>query len=111
MNDKIREVQDYFKNKILKGEFTVFETRENVLTIAVDGEYKFGLLVGDFPTIQYRYAEHNFMNLDLSKDDEIVLKSLVTPVMLEFKRNVLLAEKRAELEKLENELSINDLTK
>jgi hypothetical protein len=41
MEAKVKEVQDYFKNKILSSEFEVTEITEHRLNLNIDSVYKF----------------------------------------------------------------------
>ena len=47
MKEKIKEIQDYFKDKILSEDFEVSEVSEHVTTLLVDGEYKFNIWTGN----------------------------------------------------------------
>jgi hypothetical protein len=43
MKNKIKEVQDYFKAKILAGDFEVKKVSNHVSCIVVDGEFEFSI--------------------------------------------------------------------
>ena len=108
MKEKINEVEKYFKDKLLNKEFEIKEISEYVLRILVDGEYQFNLWLGnwDIPDNTKCYdGYYNFMMLDFTKEESILLKSKVRPEIMDYKRNVLIAQKRAELDKLEKEIA------
>lgn len=103
MEQKIKEVQDYFKAKILSGFIEVVETTEATITVSVDDKYKFTFLIGNFPTVQYECGA-NFVRLELTRDEQLELNTLLHPVNKQWKKEVLLNQKREELLKLESEL-------
>lgn len=45
MEQKIKEVQEYFKSKMLKGEFEPIEFKDSTLRIEIDSKYRFGFYV------------------------------------------------------------------
>jgi len=101
MESKIKEVQDYFKNKIFAGDFAVGSTTEHTIKLIVDSEYSFQFLVGNFPPSMY---DNCFIRFDMTREEKDELKLLIDPIMKTYKINVLLQEKRDELAKLEKEL-------
>ncbi len=46
MKTKIKEVQDYFADKIARGLYKVTEVNDKYLHIIIDGKYKFGIWTG-----------------------------------------------------------------
>lgn len=66
MEEKIKEVQEYFKNKMLKGEFVLGERIEsNYYDIVIDKKYSFSIWINNFtqaPTINvWDSCSKNFM--------------------------------------------------
>jgi len=110
MKTKIAEVQDYFKDKILSGDFKITEVGEYVIKITVDDEYRFSLWIGNWDikdNMKCYDGYYNFMMIPFTQEESIQLKNRLTPEVSNYRRNVLLVEKRKELEKLENEISIS----
>lgn len=104
---KINEVNQYFKDKLLAGEFTILKMKEHTCKIEIDGQYQFNVWIGNFTTIpdSTRLYEdnYNFMHIELSKEESIQLNSILKPAVLGWRKNILIEQKRAELEQLLNE--------
>ena len=108
METKIKEVQSYFRNKLIAGDFKIDGTDEYVLNITVDGKYKFSIWIGNwnFPdNVRLYDGYYNFMMVDFNQKEIIKLKSIIAPEVDKFRKNVLLKNKRKELEELEKELN------
>ena len=108
MESKINEVQDYFKNKILAGDFETIEIGEYVFQIKVDEKYQFSIWIGNWniPDNTKLYdSYYNFIMFDLTKEEAIQLKAAIMPKVKAYRTGKLIEEKRKELAKLENELS------
>lgn len=101
MESKIKEVQDYFKTKILTGDFKVKETGRSTLAVEVDEKYPFEFLLGEFPAIQYNGSE-NFIMLGFTRKND--LNKVLMPIYNKFISEVLLKQKREELAMLESDL-------
>lgn len=73
MKRKIQEVQEYFKNKILTGNFTVLSVKEYALEIKIDGEYLFTIWVGNEETCQQHDVDYytNFISIPKFSAKEI----------------------------------------
>lgn len=107
MKEKIIEIQQYFKNKLLAGEFTILKMKENTCKIEIDGEYQFIIWIGNFikyPELTRLYEyEASFMQLDMTEEERIILNSILKPAVLRYRKDTLIAQKQAELEKLISE--------
>lgn len=106
MKTKIKQVQDYLKNKLLSGEFEVEEIEEYRLCLIIDNEYKFTIWVGNpnIPDSRSQCEGSNFMMLDLSHKDRIMLHVKTKKIVSDYRKNILLASKRKELKRLQKEL-------
>ena len=107
MEAKIKEVQEYFKNKLLSSEFEVAKIQECTIDLLVDSNYLFVIWTGnlDIPTTTQNYSNTlSFMDLEFTKDESIQLSKLMRPIVLKYKKDVLIEEKKQELEKLLNEI-------
>jgi hypothetical protein len=109
MQNKIKEVQDYFKNKILKGDFKVTKVDSYYVDILVDDLYEFTFWSGNSNLPETR-KQHgfNFMDLGLTTDEVVVIDSLLHKHIIDFKRNELYDVKVKELERLKLELNITE---
>lgn len=106
MEAKIKEVQDYFKNKLLSNNFEVQETRECTIDLLVDSKYLFVIWTGNLHLTKYRKNYSNtlsFMDLEFTDDESIELTKILRPIILKYKKDVLIEEKKQELERLINE--------
>ena len=104
MKEKIQEVVSYFKNKLLAGEFDITKIEENLCTIKVDGEYIFTIWIGNlikYPdSVKLWNYGYNDMILKLTDEESIQLQSILKTPILTYRKNTLIAEKQAELDKL-----------
>lgn len=108
MQNKIKEVQDYFKNKILTGDFEITEIENYSMVLKVDKIYEFVFWTGnvDIPESRKQY-EFNFMDLDLTEEDHFAIDVILQPSIQDYRRNELYNQKVLELENLKAELGIN----
>ena len=106
MKTKIKEVQEYFKNKLISGDFKIDEVDQYVLKVTIDDEYKFSLWIGNwqFNTTRLYDGYYNFIMFDLTEEEGIKLKNIISPEVESFWKNVLIERKRKELAELENEI-------
>lgn len=108
MKTKIKEVQDYFKGKMLSGEFTIIGVEEYTIELLIDDEYKFIIWIGnvDIATSRKPYSgKLSFMDIGLTDDEAIKLNDLLLPAINKFRKETLLEQKWKEFERLQNELS------
>lgn len=80
MEAKIKEVQKYFRDQILAGNFKLVEYSGYVIILRVDEIYDFYIWIGniELPNTRYQYrSEFSFMNLDFSDDDILRLHYLL----------------------------------
>lgn len=107
IENKIKEIQEYFKEKILKWEFE-FVTEDYYSTILVDWKYKFTFRFYDNKISMERDVwDQNFFIINLSEEEEKkfyeTLKNIWYVERLEEeKRN----EKMKQYEKLKKELGL-----
>lgn len=77
MKNKIKDVQRYFKEKIINQDYKISSVDGSVRTILIDEEYVFKLI--PLPRIEsfMFYGSDNFMNLNFSqKEKELVWNSI-----------------------------------
>lgn len=107
MKAKIKEVQDYFINKILSGEFIITEVNKHTLSLLVDNTYKFEIWIANDPENRKTYEtglESYFISLEFSEEQSIELDKILQPHIQEWREKVDLAEKRKQLQRLKEEL-------
>ena len=106
MEKKIKQVQDYFIAKILAGEFRITEISEHRLKLIVDEKYPFEIWIANGPTYRrlYEYSNIQFMTLVFTEEQSIRCDSVLQPAIQEWRKEVLLVEKKKQLEQLKKEL-------
>ena len=108
MKKQIKQVQDYFKNKMLSNDFEILNVDEYTLELRIDSEYKFVIWTGnvDIPQSRKLYSgKLSFMDINMTNDEAIKFNELLLPAINKFRKETLLEQKRKELEQLQNELS------
>jgi len=107
MKNQIKKVQDHFKKKLLSKDFEITRVEEYTLELLIDSEYKFIIWTGsvDIPTSRKPYSgKLSFMDIEMTDEDAIKFNELLLPAINKFRKETLLAEKKKELERLQNEL-------
>ena len=107
MKNKIKEVQDYFKSKLFAQDFKIEKVSEYQIEISIDLEYKFIIWTGnqDIPRSRKNYdGALSFMDLQLNVHESEKLHGILSPVVKKYRAEVLLNQKKLELEKLQREI-------
>jgi hypothetical protein len=104
MENKIIEVQEYFKIKLLDGDFKIDSVGEFTATVIVDEKFEFSLWVGN-KDIEgsvriYHGSNMNFIHLDFSVAESEKIKK----ILLEDIKKGELKSKQKQLEKLQKEI-------
>ena len=80
MKEKIAEIQKYFKDKIVNGDYEIIDICEHYPTIQIDGEYNFALWTSNEVTNieAYMGSGKSFMKLPEFTEEEkkIIWKAL-----------------------------------
>ncbi len=108
MKTKIKEVQNYFKRKMLSGEFVIADVEEYSIDLLIDDEYKFIIWIGNVnipETRKLHSGRLSFIAIELSDDEAIKLNEILLPAINKFRKQTLLEQKRREFERLQNELN------
>jgi len=103
MESKIQEVQDYFKNKIINGQFELTKTDQFTATILIDEKYSFNIWIsnGSFSIETYSsYPSTSFMDIKFSNEEKKLIWNLFKNVAEKIK----LEEKKQQFEQLKKEL-------
>ena len=107
IKDQIKQVQDYFKSKLLTGDFEITGRSQCVFTLSIDG-CTFHLWTGnyDIPETRGLYSgAYNFIDIPLTQKERIKLHSVLRKDILDYENGYLLEQKRKLFEKLKRELN------
>lgn len=89
MKKQIAEVQKYFKEKLLAGDFTVVKATYHDMDVKIDGEFPFTLKMigkGRGADIAYSFASKTFMKLPEFTPEEILRMGAHTSPMTKMKK-------------------------
>jgi hypothetical protein len=105
--ETILAVQEYFKQKLINGEFEIKEFSQYVIHIVIDKDFDFALWVSNGSDRLRTYeGEDSFMKLIFNeKEKKSVWKNLDKP-LADFKNGDLHSQKLAAYENLRKELNL-----
>jgi len=105
---QIKEVQDYFRNKIVDGEYKVIAADDYTLQITIDEEYKFCLWTSNGVS-HFRLYEgmYNFIELGFSEAEATLAFAECEEARKQAWEDKIRPQKLKELEKLQKELGIS----
>jgi hypothetical protein len=112
MEIKIKEVQDYFKAKMLAGEFEMLDVETYQCSIRIDGKYDFFIWTANLQipkTVKpYKgYTDHiNFIDLPFAENESIEFCRVLEPIINSYQKASIekeIAEKEAAVAKLKEE--------
>jgi hypothetical protein len=106
MQKQIKEVQDYFKQKILSREFEITDIGLFTVDILVDGKYKFVLWIGNSDNAQFLKLYVNassFIQFLFAENEKEQLYNLLKDEVNKYKKEVLIKQKEEELKQLRDE--------
>ena len=77
MEEKINEVYNYFKKKLLSGEFEIKSCNRSIIDVLVDCKYEFKFLImTDNPNLCCIYKNYqSFIDVKFSEDESLALYS------------------------------------
>jgi len=103
MKEKIKEINDYFVNRLVNGEYIVKESNEHITTVLID-DYRFDVWLSNGPDrVATNISVHNsFMNLDFTPVEQQMIYSNLHNHKLEVK----LKQKLDQYEALKKELGL-----
>lgn len=106
METQIKEVQEYFKAKILDKDFEIKSIDEYIMTITIDGNYDFKIWLGNFDNQALRFIiDDSFMTIELNDAECTYLHNLIAGDVKSYRFNELLKKKQFEVESLQRELN------
>lgn len=106
MEKQIREVQQYFKDKIFAQKFEIIDITRYLVTIKVD-EFTFNIWIGNFysqVSCKHFDGSYNFMDLNISDSEADFIHNILRPSVDNYIQNTLVQEKEKELEGLKKSL-------
>lgn len=106
MKEKIKEVQQYFKDKIFAQEFEIIDITRYQVTIKVD-EFTFNIWIGNFysqVSCKHYDGSYNFMDLNISDSEAEIIHNILKAPVDNYIKDILIQEKEKELEDLKNSL-------
>ena len=107
MKNTIKEVQDYFKNKILSGDFIITEATIHTATFIIDEEFTFTFWTANdgLHCDQYLPSYPNFIKLPKATTEEHALYfAAISPLWKEQLKGTILSKKQEAAEKLQAEI-------
>ena len=107
----LNDVADYFKRKIIEGEFEFKNCNEYTATVLIDEKYELELWIANEPKNHFRLYYNNFIiknnngYLDFKNQKERLAGwKQVKPYVENYRKKVLKREKEKEINKLKKEL-------
>lgn len=112
IEEKLKEVGKYFKDKVIAGDYEFLECTEYVAKIRIDGKYKFMLWIANEIKIMLNFYTYSDKENDLFKEmtfetqaERIAAWKKLKPFVIEYKQNQLKAENLNRIQQLQNELN------
>ena len=108
LKNQIKEVQDYFKNKIIDGEYKINKVDDYSLQVTVDEEYEFSLWTANGVSHFRLYdGMFNFVNFEFSEAEAILALAECEEARKQAWEDKVRPQKLKQLEKLQKELGIS----
>jgi len=105
MENKIQEVYNYFKEKIISGDYIVIEKEKLAWSVIIDGKYKFDLWIGgnwDMFSVGGIFTEA-FMTIEFTDDEKKLAWASLEPLLTEWEHLQGLPERKKKYEELKKE--------
>ncbi len=110
IENKIKEVSDYFLNKFLTGDFKFVSADKYNANVVVDDKYKFRFWIGN--EIKYNFEVHHYNDNDIlsnkihleTEENRLKVWGYIKDDVDNYKKKVLIAKKEAELDLLKKDL-------
>jgi len=111
IEEKLKEIGDYFKQKVLEGDYKFIKCGEHTATILVNGVYVFELWIGNNPRDNFNF--YNTYGKDLiysylcltTQKERIKCWSKLKPHINSYKSTILKREKQREINRLQKEIA------
>ena len=95
MKTKIKEVQDYFKSKLIAGDFEILEICYHTIKVSVENEYEFSIWIANWANpshCELYKSEPNFIVIPFTEDEKSILHDVIEPYRAEYLRSELKKE-------------------
>jgi hypothetical protein len=109
MKEKIKEVEKYFKQKLISGDFAVTKITCYEIILLIDDDYVFILWIAsglESLRINDAVGSISFMNLQFTQAEIKQLWSIVEPIIKKYNKDVLLKKKTEQFYELKKELKL-----
>lgn len=106
----LTELGDYFKQKLINGEFEFISCNEYTAKIIIDDKKLAVWIAGEVKDYLEFYYEHMFTTIhfeDLkftNQKDRIKAYRTIKPMIISYKNDILMKQKKAELKQITNEI-------
>lgn len=115
IEDKLKDVADYFKHKIITGEFEFKTCGDYTATVLIDEKYEFQLWIANEPKNNFDFYDSSFILKNSSdflkfrtQKERMAGWKQVKPHVQAYKNKVLKREKQKEFNRLKKELEALD---
>ncbi len=103
-------LNEYFVNKLIKGQFKVVEIKEHTMSISIDGSFVFNFWVANKAYSLELYSMSfieaaNSINLSLNEKEKNQIWSKLNYYIKKYKVDVVLKQKQEQFEQLKKELN------
>lgn len=102
MKEKIEEVQAYFKNKIIAGDYEVTKVEKDGVVLLIDGFYVYRIYFWSFVSNPSLWLINGFILVDFTKDEIISIAPKIQAIVADAEK----ANKMEQLENLKKELGL-----
>lgn len=110
IENKLKEIGEYFCNKIIEGEYKFITCSEHTAKILIDEKYNFELWIANTPKDNFNFYEtfisfnNEYLYLKTQKE-RIAAWSKMKPHITKYKNTALKREKQKQLNRLQKELA------
>jgi len=111
IEESIKEISNYFKQKVFDGEFEFIKCDIHTAKIKVDDKYVFTIWIANEPKYSCDFYEGSLVSFGgerilklTTQKDRLKLWKQVKPYVKDHKENILKKEKQAEINRLQKEL-------
>jgi hypothetical protein len=109
---QIKEIQDYFINKVVTGDYKVTEFDSHYLKITIDGKYDFCLWTINKAEYFSTYSgSFNFIELPFTEEQKVEAFAKCEEVIAQNWESEIKPQKLKQLEELQKELGISQYSK
>lgn len=113
IENTLKEVGNYFKRKLIEGDYKFLKCNDCRAEILFDGKYKFDVWIANKPEDNFDFYDNNFMNENAkgfmqltTQKDRITAYRKIKPFVIKCQEGKLKREKMKQFEKLKRELAI-----